>query len=296
MREYHHRIVCEALFAAPLLAVLALQGCQGDRPPTEPSAEQAARPASPAGEAPTAAATAPTVDEVKETPERFYGRQVRLTGEVDEVFSDRAFELEGTGWAFDDDITVLARTSVQLAGAGLEDGDELIVSGTVRPMVVAEVERELGWDLSPELEVRLKERPVLVADSIRRVRDQASWTPEGQAQPVAAVITIVTAVDPGALDGQQVDLGRERVQSVMGRGLWIGPGHMSQIFVLPQETPEGVEAGDEVQVTGTLRKVPKDAVKAWKLPKTMAGVVREEYLFIDEASVRELPARQRPET
>src|SRR5690606_23912633 len=100
--------------------------------------------------------------------ERFYGRQVRLTGEVDEVFSDRAFELEGTGWAFDDDITVLARTSVQLAGAGLEDGDELIVSGTVRPMVVAEVERELGWDLSPELEVRLKERPVLVADSIRR--------------------------------------------------------------------------------------------------------------------------------
>lgn len=111
MREYHHRIVCEALFAAPLLAVLALEGCQGDRPPTEPSAEQAARPASPAGEAPAAAATAPTVDEVQEMFERFYG-------EVDEVFSDRAFELAGTGWAFDDDITVLARTSVRARARG----------------------------------------------------------------------------------------------------------------------------------------------------------------------------------
>lgn len=291
MRVEFHRIICEAVFAAPLIAVMALHGCQGERPQTEPP-EQAARPA---GEEPGAASPqVATVDEVKEEPGRFYGQQVRLTGEVDELFSDRAFELEGTGWAFDDNITVLTRSGVQFVGGGLERGDELIVSGTVRPMVVTEIEQELGWDLSPELEVRLKERPVLVAESIRRIRDQSSWSADGQPQPIAAVITVLTTPDVEVLDGQRVDIRRERVQSVMGKGLWIGPGHLSQIFVLPQVMPDDVEAGDEVQVTGTLRKVPKNATKAWNLPKTMAGVVREEQLFIDDASVTKAPERERP--
>lgn len=231
-----------------------------------------------------------TVDEVKEAPRSYYGRQVRVTGEVDEIHGDRAFELDGTGWAFDDDITVLTRTPVALAAGPLLDGDELIVAGTVRRFTLAEIERELGWDLQPQLEVTLKDRPVLIADSIYNVETHQRWTDDDvAAEPVASVVTIITTVDADALAGQEITLGRERVQSVMGEGLWIGPSHMAQVFVRPETMPTGIEAGDAVEVSGTLREVPDDAAKLWNLPAGMAGVVRDETLFIDDATVQELP-------
>ncbi len=290
-----------------LLAAMALCGCQqGDRQPYDgPRADS-----SPSGAQVTAAAgperttqavdrvdRAPTVEQVKEAPLSFYGKQVRLVGEVEGVLSDRSFELEGTGWAFGDNIIVLTKTPVQFASGPLGADSEVIVAGTVRRYVKQEIERDLGWGLTPELETRVKDRPVIVADTIRKMGDygyDGRWSADGRAgppEPVQAAIMIVTAADPDALAGQRVELTRERVQSVMGKGLWIGPGHMSQVFVLPATMPKDVQAGDFVAVSGVLRKVPKDASRTWDIPAEMAGVVREETLFIDASTVREAPAQ-----
>lgn len=293
--RYHHRALSRTLLIAPLLA-MALPGCESgrkegehrDRPRT--GAAQEGAPVAQRAEGEKAAATT-TVDQVKEKPASFYDKPVRVTGEVDRIFADRAFDLEGTGWAFNDNITVLTRTPVAFVGGALARKDELIVSGTVRRFVTAELERDLGWDLTPEIEVHLKERPVLVAESIRKVGESGSWSAEPTAaRPVAAVLTIITAVDTSVLAGQKVDLERERVQSVMGKGLWIGPSSMSQVYVVPDELPPGIQAGDLVRVTGTVQKIPKDATRLWNLTPDLGALVREENLFIDDAKVTEVPA------
>lgn len=273
------------------LAAIVVSGCQNERlradadTPDVPGAAPGA----------TELEQKVSVEQVQDAPADYYGKQVRVTGEIDDIYGDRAFKLEGTGWAFDDDIIVLTKTPVLLAAGPLVGDDELIVTGTVKRFTTAEIEREVGWDLKPELEVTLRERPVLIADSIYNVDTHERWTGEGVTlAPVASVVTIVTTIDPQALVGQKIDLGRERVQSVMGKGLWIGPSNMAQVFVLPESMPEGIKAGDTVQVSGTLRQVPRDATKQWGLPRNMAGVVREETLFIDDATVQEPQAR--PET
>lgn len=229
-----------------------------------------------------------TVDKVRESPSYFYGKQVRVAGKVEDIVTDRAFELEGAGWAFHDNIMVFTKTPVQMTGGLLGKGDEVIITGTVRPFVTAEVEREIGWDISQETEIKLKERPVIVADSIRRVSESGRWTAEGAgAQPIATVVALITSMDVSALAGQQVDLGRERVQAVSGKGLWVGPSAMSQVFVLPSTPPTDIKAGDMVRIGGTLRTVPANAAEAWGLPSSMAGAVREGMIFVDNATVRQ---------
>lgn len=296
----HHRTLSKMFLLAPLLAI-GLAGCQSERregeqrerPRTGATQQQESPPVAQrteGTEAGKAVATA-TVDQVKEKPASFYDKKVRVTGKVDKLFGDRAFDLEGTGWAFDDNITVVTKTPVTFAGGTLARRDELIVDGTVRRVVIADLERDLGWDLSPEIEVHLKERPVLVADSIRKIDESGRWEADTtKARPLAALVTIITTVDPDALVGNQVDLERERVQSVVGKGLWVGPSHMSQVYVVPANVPAGIQAGDLVRVTGTLQKPPKDATKLWNLPSELSGVVREESLYVADATVTEVPA------
>lgn len=110
----------------------------------------------------------PTVADVQDAAASYYGKRVRLAGTVDEILSDRAFELEGAAWAFGDDIVVLTKTPVQFAGSRLARDSELIVSGVVRRSVD---EHEIGWGPTPELETKVEEHPVLIADSIRLIND-----------------------------------------------------------------------------------------------------------------------------
>lgn len=267
------------------LSALALFACERERPKPEP-----APPATPGASGPISPGAGQPgggVDAIKEAPARYYGKTVRVAGEVDEIYNDRAFELEGTGWAFNDNITVLTKTPVRLGGEALAADEELVVVGTVRPFVAAEIKRDLGWDIGADVEVKLNKRPVLIAQSIQRVGEYGVW-PEpaaGAAGPVTSTVMIVTMADPASLAGRKVDLGRERVQSVMGKGLWVGPSHMSQVYVVPSQPVKDIQAGQTVRVAGTLQKVPKDAVKTWDLPANMEGVVREESVFVDKATV-----------
>ncbi len=284
MRNQLSAVSWTSLLVASLAVV---SGCQNERRHADSNPPEDGGP-SPVAMNATQAGRRASVDEVKEKPAAYYGRAVRVTGEVDEIYNARAFELEGTGWAFDDNITVLTKTPVAFNTGGIVGDDQLIVKGTVRRLIVAEVERELGWDLKPELEITLKDRPVLIADSVYNVNTAQVWAAAGVLpEPVATIITIVTTPDPAPLLGQQIDLKRERVQAVTGAGLWIGPSRMAQVFVVPQSKPVGIEPGDIVRVTGVVRTIPADAMNKWDLPRDMVGNVREGTLFIDAATVQE---------
>jgi len=265
------RLGSGAVIAAVMLTLAACQNDQ-NRAATQP----------PAGS--TAQTQGASVDAIKEGPARFYGKTVRVTGEIDKIYSDRAFDLEGTGWAFDDNITVLTSSPVSTNGVPLRAGDDIIVLGTVRPFVVADVERDVGWDIGSDVEIKLNKRPVLIATSIRRVGEYGSWPATGTAEPVKTTLAIVIT-DPAVMVGRKVDLGQERVQAVQGKGLWVGYGQMSKVFVLPKEPVKDIKDGDNVRVTGTLQKAPHDAAKAWDLPAAMAGAVSNDTLFVDAATV-----------
>ena len=48
--------------------------------------------------------------------------------------------------------------------------DEVRVIGTVGKMTVSEIEREVGWDLDPKIEVEVeKQGPVLIAKRVERI-------------------------------------------------------------------------------------------------------------------------------
>lgn len=268
------------------LSALGLVACDRDRPSPEPPAT------GPAATGPAVTAPAASVDAIKEAPSRFYGKTVHVSGEVEQVYSDRAFQLEGTDWAFDDNITVLTKQPVSVAGGPLVADDELIVTGTVRPFVVADIERDLGWDLQQDLEIRLSKHPVLIAESIRKVNEYGTWSASraAAATPITSALTIVATVGPDALVGRKVELARERVWAVQGKGLWVGPTVMSQVFVLPTAEPKDLQPGDRVRVTGTLQKVPKDAGKTWNLPAGRAASMDETALYVDAATVTEVAA------
>lgn len=112
------------------------------------------------------------VQELNQNIDQYAGRQVSVAGEIEEKLGPRSFILE-SGGIFNDEIVVVLPTNVQgLKPQQLRDDADIVVTGTVRQMTVVEVERELGWDLNPEIEAEFEgTRSYLVADRIARQRD-----------------------------------------------------------------------------------------------------------------------------
>lgn len=290
--RHEHYARARAILGATCIALAASGACTSERERTPVQAERAPQTQQPGGAPPV------DVDQVKEAPGQYYDKKVRVTGEVDELYSDRAFKLEGTGWAFNDDITVLLKEPVPANLGRLSRDDELIVTGTVRRFVVADIERDVGWDLSPEIEVKLKERPVLVADMVRRVGgDDDRQQERTQQQPgaeaaVGTVAAIVLAQNPRSLAGQKVDLEGERVQAVMGKGMWIGPTAATQVFVVPATMPKDLAQGDRVKLVGTLREIPGNAQEMWGIPADTANQLRDAAVYVEATTLQELPAER----
>lgn len=115
------------------------------------------------------------VEQIEDDPDRFIGKEVTVTGEVDDVYSDRSFELEGNDWLFDREILILTRSPMNLTSGPFVADDEVIVTGTVRYFHTAEIEREVGWDLDAAIETEWSSKPVIVANSVRKVQAAEGW-------------------------------------------------------------------------------------------------------------------------
>lgn len=114
------------------------------------------------------------VADITGEPERFMGQTVTVVADVEEVHSARAFSLDEdspvTG-GIDNDLLVLSPQAGSLAD--IDDtwlNNKVRVTGKVGKMAIVEVERELGWDLDPQLEMEVQNRKaVLIATSVQRV-------------------------------------------------------------------------------------------------------------------------------
>lgn len=147
-----------------------------DRPMTdEPAA------ATDAGDAPATAADSAedtTLDlaTIAAEPDKYIGQTVTVVADVEEVFGPNAFALDEDAFVrggVDNDVLVVSKQAGSLGN--IDDqwlNNKVRVTGTVARMNLVEVEREVGWDLNPEIEVELeKSGAVLIASSVTRTDD-----------------------------------------------------------------------------------------------------------------------------
>jgi osmotically-inducible protein OsmY len=116
-----------------------------------------------------------TIAEIADDPAKYEGRTVTVVSEVEEVLAPRAFKMDEDALAaggIDNDLIVLSAKAGSLGD--MDDqwlNDKVRVTGKVHRGAIVDIERKIGWDLDPAIEVELEEeRPVLIAESIERVR------------------------------------------------------------------------------------------------------------------------------
>lgn len=248
--------------------------------------------AQPAQPAQTAQTPRAEVGQVTDDPMRFRGKRVQLNGEIARVYGPRAFALEGEGVWWDDEILVVTRVPVTIGGSTLTEDDEVRVAGTVKTLTVAEVERDLGWDLEEELEVKFRDKPVLVADTIRVSDAEVTWSEKEHPQSMmVGLMRLWTASDPSQLAGQTLTVSNVPVRRETGKAMWIGYNDLAQVLVVPNDaaTLEQIEEGERVTISGTVEKMPPvdQARRLWNLPQELQAQLGKELVYINATRVEE---------
>ncbi len=232
-----------SLFATPLVAAAVLLGAAGcandsagpdsgadvaDVISQEGDAEQAAADPTGAGDGTTS----------------FVGRQVTVSGEVEEVLNPRAFELGDE--LIGDSLLVLSGSASSFeelglkVGEELEDGDKIVqVTGTVRVFDESKFKDEFGIDYDDEIVDEYDGEHVLVADRIS--------TLAGERVKVAGGVSDLISTVAFRLDGVGWDV------------------------VVIDAADAKVDPSDFVQVTGTvqrfdLQSVEKELGRLLRLP------------------------------
>ena len=116
-----------------------------------------------------------TVGTITGNLDNYVGKTVTVVADVQEVLGPRAFTLDEDdvlAGGIDNDMLVLSPQSGSLTSIENDwTRNKVRVTGTVRRVVVAEIEREVGWDLEPKIEAEFKDvKAVLVASSVERLQ------------------------------------------------------------------------------------------------------------------------------
>jgi uncharacterized protein YdeI (BOF family) len=104
-----------------------------------------------------------TLSDIDDNPESYIGNNVSVYGEAIEIIGATGFRLEDPMLFAGDDVLVLTRDQ----DVQINEGAELIVTGTVQRFNVTDAEDDLDYDLDDELFTDWDERIVILADSIQ---------------------------------------------------------------------------------------------------------------------------------
>ncbi len=166
------------IFILGLLTFAA--GCGRDRPPESNVGleERRDRPAvvtnTPLITAPATAPGIVTVADITSNWSNYAGKTVVVNGWVERAYGGNAFRLDEdsvfTG-GVDNDLLVVGANGVFPTGLKFGDADSKVrVTGTVRRFVAADIERDYGFDLIPDVETEFKDKAVLVANSVQVIK------------------------------------------------------------------------------------------------------------------------------
>jgi hypothetical protein len=108
----------------------------------------------------------PSASEVTENPQNYYNRPVVVKGKVEEVLADNTFTLSEYNLNEGKDLLVLSVAPQPTP----ETNAEIFARGSVRPLNIAELERDYNLNLNSALTERLEseysQQAVLVIDNI----------------------------------------------------------------------------------------------------------------------------------
>ena len=163
------KIVTSAICACAV--VLTASAC--DRTPEYDDTKKATGDA--VGTTGDATAAMPTIADIVGNPSKYLGQTVTVEADVEEVFGPRAFSLDEDSplsGGIDRDLLVLGKQTSNLDR--IDDqwlNNKVRVTGKVGRISLIEVEREVGWDLDPEIETELEGAgAVIFADSVTRIQ------------------------------------------------------------------------------------------------------------------------------
>lgn len=180
-----------------------------------------------------------TIEKITGNIDEYIGQTVTVRSEVEEELDESGFVLESDEFfggepflLLNADAEPVVRPSEDIAVQG---------TGTVRELVIADIERDYGIDLDDELYVDYEDRPVVIADSVA-----LAPTPEELAENPAAFYNQVIAVE-----GEVGDLFSSNTMSIYEDG-WIDDIGLLVFGVDRDLDMEGgaLQSGETVVITG----------------------------------------------
>ncbi len=211
------------------------------------------------------------LDQIEDNPSIYVGKTVSVDGEVEDVYGPRIFTIDERNWAdFDGELLVLVPSPM---AALVREDHQVTVTGTVKPFVEADFEREWGWPgIDDDAEVELPRRPVLVAsrivggsnDTVLVMNTRAEPQPVGTSGTTATTggsmgtLTAISAIADAdeTMVGRSVDLDEVEVRgTARDRGFFADAGDHT-IFVLPM-ADAGAASGQTLSIEGVVMEMPR---------------------------------------
>jgi hypothetical protein len=151
-----------------------------------------------------------TIEEVVDNSATFFGQTVAVSGVVGEMLGQRAFTLEEDQLLFNEPLLVVSDRPMldqmgELLTAGRLDDANVVVTGTIQPFDMQEIEQRIGATLDENQFAAYANRPTLIANSIRLAPYQFPHTGTTVEQ---------IADDPAAFYGQTLTITGEMGRAV----------------------------------------------------------------------------------
>ena len=243
-----------------------------------------------------------TASDIASTPQRYVGKVVTVSGEVNRVFGPRWFSIGGEEFG-GREILVLGNSTMpglldNLADSGKVMNDIVMVTGIVRSFEEDVLEREVGGglDLDGDVFDPYDANPVIVMtdlDVTPRVDVMPVVTVPVPVLPIVDELVIIDAPDRMPLLGRSVALFNVKVQRKIGdRAFWVGSTWDRRLLVVIDSATASrlagpgtadIRAGKEVSVAGVLQRVPQnlaDVRMKWGLSASEENLVSREGVYL----------------
>jgi hypothetical protein len=226
------------------------------------------------------------LDDLEDDPTKYIGQRISVDAEVEEVYGPRLFTIDEPDWGdLDGEILVLVPTPL---AAFVREDDRVTISGTMRPFMRTEIEREWGWHkLDGEVDLEVSAKPILVAERLvggdNNVVLMIDTTP-GPDRPVGtsgthAPIDDAAAIAMGNEDlvGRDVRLGDLKVTGTApsAGGFFVAVGDR-RLFVLPAQQGRSTMSGETVGISGVILRMPRSMGARLNAP---SGFNNDIYVF-----------------
>ncbi|WP_017742166.1 hypothetical protein [Scytonema hofmannii] len=114
-------------------------------------------------------ALAPVPGEIAENPKTYYNKVIAVPADIARVYGPSAFTLEDDTLLGNNPLLVLVTNQLK-DKAPITQGEKIVATGTLRPFVIAELERDYSFTFDPQLRKQLEAdyntKPVLVVEGI----------------------------------------------------------------------------------------------------------------------------------